>query len=245
GQTYTAAELKSLYDICRSRGIYILMDEAYSDFVLDNSFCSLTNLVPSLDGIIVVNSLSKNMGMSGWRIGYAISSQPVLNELLKLNQHLITCASTILQQYLAKYFDDILSYTLSQVKTVVEKRNNIAKRMDEIGLRYLEGNTTFYFFVKTDPYRGNIHDLALYLLLEKNICVVPGSAYGETTERFLRISIGAESDERIDQALQLLYDFLNGSPIDSVQTHNELSCLGLPEFSASRVFTSVEDILVK
>ncbi len=60
--------------------------------------------------------------------------------------------------------------------------------MDEIGLRSLPGSTTFYFFVETGRYKGNIHDLALYLLLEKGISVVPGSAYGATTERFLRVS---------------------------------------------------------
>lgn len=244
GHIYTAQTLTALYQICRSRGIYILMDEAYSDFVLDNSFSSLATLVPSLDGIIVVNSLSKNMGMSGWRIGYAISSQPVLDALLKLNQHLITCAPTILQQYLATYFDDILSFTLSQVKSVVEKRRWVAKRMDEIGLQYLPGNTTFYFFVKTDPYCGNIHDLALYLLLEKGICVVPGSAYGKTTTHFLRISIGAESEERIDHALQLLYDLLNDTPIDSIQIHAELARLSLPEFFLSKHNTETTISLV-
>lgn len=231
GRTYSRQELLSLYQQCRSRGIYLLVDEAYSDFVLDDSFVSMANLVPSLDGIIVINSLSKNMGMSGWRIGYAIADQPFLSALLKLNQHLITCAPTILQQYLAAHFDDILSHTLAQVKDVVEKKGRIARRMDEIGLRYLPGSSTFYFFVKTDPYSGDIHDLALYLLLEKGISVVPGAAYGATTKNFLRVSIGTESEERIDQALMVLYDTLIGPPVDSVHVHTELARLKLPEFS--------------
>ncbi len=236
GKTYSSKELIALYKICRSRGIYILMDEAYSDFVIDHSFFSMANLIPSLDGIIIVNSLSKNMGMSGWRIGYAITSQPVLKALLKLNQHLITCAPTILQQYLARYFDEILSFTSSQVTDVVEKRKRIAKRMDEIGLRYLPGNTTFYFFIHTDPYRGNIHDLALYFLLEKGICVVPGCSYGQSTENFFRISIGAESEERIDCALQIIYDFINSDPIDSLHVHQELKRLALPEFATRKIY---------
>lgn len=231
GRVYSKQALLEIYTVCRNKNIYILIDEAYSDFVLDHSFFSMANLVPSLEGVIIVNSLSKNMGMSGWRIGYAISNQAILNALLKLNQHLITCAPTVLQQYLAKYFDEILSFTLSQVSDVVEKRNRIAKRMDQIGLRYLPGNSTFYFFVKTDPYCGDIHDLALYLLLEKDICVVPGSAYGKTTTHFFRISIGAESEERIEYALRLLYDLLNGPPIHATQTHQEMVRLHLPEFS--------------
>ena len=231
GRTYSAKELATLYEVCYRHGIYLLIDEAYSDFVLDGSFHSITKLVSSLDGVIVTNSLSKNMGMSGWRIGYAIADQKLLSALLKLNQHIITCAPTILQQYLAEYFGEILARTLPQVQEVVRKRNRIAQRLDELKLRYLEGSATFYFFVETGNYSGNIHDLALYLLLEKGISVVPGSAYGSTTKNFLRISIGTESEERISQALQVLRDVLIGLPIDSAYVHAELARLQLPEFS--------------
>ena len=129
GRIYTSEDLLHLSLECRRRGIYLLVDEAYSDFVLDDSFHSLAKLVPDLNGVIVVNSLSKNMGMSGWRIGYVIAEQKLLTALLKLNQHLITCAPTILQQYLVKYFDAILSHTLPQVRAVVEKRERIKKRL--------------------------------------------------------------------------------------------------------------------
>ena len=231
GRIYSPEELLDLYHQCRSRGIYLMVDEAYSDFVLDDSFHSMAKLVPDLDGVIVINSLSKNMGMSGWRIGYVIAEQKLLSALLKLNQHLITCAPTILQQYLVEYFDDILSHTLPQVHAVVEKRERIKNRMKEIGLSHLGGSATFYFFVEVGDYSGSIHDLALFLLLEKGISVVPGSAYGATTERFLRVSIGTESEERIDYALQTLYDVLNGPAVDGKWIRSELSKLGLSEFS--------------
>lgn len=233
GRIYKPEELLDLYYQCRSRGIYLLVDEAYSDFVLDDAFHSMAKLVPDLDGVIVINSLSKNMGMSGWRIGYVIAEQKLLSALLKLNQHLITCAPTILQQYLVEYFDDILAHTLPQVRAVVEKRERIRLRMEEIGLRYLPGSATFYFFVEIGDYSGSVHDLALYLLLEKGISVVPGSAYGATVDRFMRVSIGTESEERIDDALQTLYDVLTGQPVDSTQIHKEMLNLGLPEFSGA------------
>jgi len=231
GRIYSVEELLDLYQQCSHRGIYMLVDEAYSDFVLDDSFHSMAKLVPGHDGVIVVNSLSKNMGMSGWRIGYVIAAKNLLASLLKLNQHLITCAPTILQLYLIEYFDEILSHTLPQVHAVVEKRERIRHRMDEIGLTYLSGSATFYFFVSVGDYSGCVHDLALFLLLEKGISVVPGSAYGATVERFIRISIGTESEERIDYALQTLYDVLSGKPIDSNWIRSEMQHLGLAEFS--------------
>ena len=230
GRVYTPEELLDLYHQCRARGIYLLVDEAYSDFVLDDTFHSMAKIVPDRDGVIVINSLSKNMGMSGWRIGYVIAEQRLLSALLKLNQHLITCAPTILMQYLAEYFDDILAHTLPQVRAIVEKRGRIARRMDEIGLHYLPGSATFYFFVGIGDYSGSVHDLALYLLLEKGISVVPGFAYGTTTERFVRVSIGTESEERIDHALQILHDVLSDQPVERHHMHKELVNLGLQDF---------------
>lgn len=231
GRVYTSEELICLYHQCRARGIYLLVDEAYSDFVIDGTFHSISKLVPDRDGVIVINSLSKNMGMSGWRIGYVIAEERLLSSLLKLNQHLITCAPTILMQYLAEHFDEILAHTLPQVQAIVEKRKRIELRMDEIGLHYLPGSATFYFFVGVGAYNGSVHDLALYLLLEKGISVVPGYAYGTTTERFIRVSIGTESEERIDYALQIIYDVLYENPVGHDHLCKLLSKLGLQDFN--------------
>jgi aspartate/methionine/tyrosine aminotransferase len=233
GRIYSKSELLSLYDQCRSRGIYLLVDEAYSDFVLDDSFHCLPELVPSLDGIVVVNSLSKNMGMSGWRVGYVIASPAFIRTMLKLNQHIITCGPTILLQYLSEYFDEILAHTLPQVRGVVEKRARIAKRMDELGIRYMPGSSTFYFFVDTGGYTGDIHELALYLLLAKDIAVVPGAAYGASTQRYLRISIGTESEERIDEALQVIRSVLVGGVMPGF-VDQEIERLGLPKFAETQ-----------
>lgn len=204
GRIYTAAELRTVYEACRGRGIYVLVDEAYSDFVIDEPFISLAELVPDKDGIIIANSLSKNMGMSGWRIGYVISHADFISQLLKVNQHVITCAPTILLQYCSKYFHELLDITLPQVRKVVEKRNRVAMMMDELKLDRLSGSATFYFFMSIGDFPGTSMDFAMHLLLRKLIALVPGSAYGQSTDRFVRVSIGTESEERIWEALQVI-----------------------------------------
>ena len=208
GRVYSPDELARLYEICRARGIYLLVDEAYSDFVLSDGFVSIAEIVPNKDGIIVINSLSKNMGMSGWRIGYSIASSEFISHLLKVNQHLITCAPSILMQYCATYFNQIIGVTLPQVHEVVEKRSRVANMMDDLKIQCLPGASTFYFFVEIGNYPGTSLDFSLRLLKEKHVAVVPGSAYGESTERFLRISIGTESEERIWEALQIINEML-------------------------------------
>ncbi len=231
GRVYTEDELRLVYKQCRALGIYVLIDEAYSDFLLDEKFHSMASIVPNKDGIIVVNSLSKNLGISGWRVGYVISNAEVIYNILKLNQHLITCASTVLLLYLAKYFDELYEITLPQAKEVVKKRKRIEEYMSSINIKLLRGSATFYFFISIEKYSHSSLDFALYLLFKYGIAVVPGSAYGESTERFLRISVGAEPEERITQAMQIIKDILVNDEYDGELVDNELKRLGFKKFS--------------
>ena len=202
-----------------------MVDEAYSDFVVDSSFTSMATVVPNKDGVIVVNSLSKNMGISGWRIGYIISSESVIQTVLKVNQHLITCAPTILLQYCTKYFEEIISVTLPQVRDVVEKRKRVEKMISDLGMVCLPGGTTFYFFVSIQGYSGTSQEFSLSLLLEEKISVVPGSAYGKSTDRFVRISIGTESEERIWEALVVIRRHIEKHKYDKLSIERRLKAI--------------------
>jgi aspartate/methionine/tyrosine aminotransferase len=230
GLIYSRRDLESIYMQCAAQGIYVMVDEAYSDFVIDETFTSMATVVPNKEGIIVVNSLSKNMGMSGWRIGYVVAHKRFIRELLKVNQHLITCAPTILSHYMARYFDDVLSVTLPQVQEVVLKRGRVAAMLDELGLQRLGGASTFYFFVSIGNFPGTSHDFAMHLLLERGIAVVPGSAYGESTDRFIRVAVGSEPEDRIWQALNVIRDLTVANTIDSNDVSARLAELNLLPF---------------
>tara|TARA_B100000029_G_scaffold509492_1_gene598813 strand:+ start:146 stop:655 length:510 start_codon:yes stop_codon:yes gene_type:complete len=144
------------------------------------------------------------MGISGWRIGYAISNDKFIRQILKLNQHIVTCAPSILMHYLEKYFDNILKVTRPQIEILLDKRKKIFKLLKKNNLKFLPGTSTFYFFIDIDRFSGTSMDFALQMLLEHNIAVVPGVAYGTSTKRFIRIGIGTESFERIERAIILI-----------------------------------------
>ena len=234
GRIYSREELELLYSLCRPKGIYILVDEAYSDFVVDRPFTSMINIVPDKDGIIVVNSLSKNMGISGWRIGYVVSTPEVIFQILKLNQHLITCPATILCQYLIKYFDDIMELTLPQAREVVKKRAAVVDYMHSIGLQPMEGSGTFYTFVGIGEYPHSSLDLAYYLLMKHHIAVVPGSAYGRSTGRFIRIGIGTESMDSLKASLRIIKQVIEGKEFDPELVDRELKKLKMNRFVNAR-----------
>lgn len=231
GRVYSEDDLKSIYQQCRKNGIYVLVDEAYSDFIIgQEKFHTLTKLVPDKEGIIIANSLSKNLGMSGWRIGYLIASPKLLRYLLKLNQHIITCAPTVLQYYMATYFDKILAITLPQVSEVVEKRKRIATYMDQIGIKRMSGSATFYFLVDIENFPGDVLDFALHMLLYKQVSVVPGFAYGDSVGRFVRVGVGTESEERIQEALLMIKDLIAVKEYDPNPVREKLKSEGFRLF---------------
>jgi aspartate aminotransferase/aminotransferase len=217
GKVYSKKELTYLVNLAQSKNLYILSDEAYSDFLLDDTFYSCGLFDEQKRNIIICNSISKNFGISGWRIGYSITNKDLTNQILKLNQHIITCPATILGFYLAKYFDEIIKITYPQIKAIVETRKKVGQFMDSIGLSYLPGTATFYFFISTKPSLLTSEEFCTRLLLEENIAAVPGIGYGPTCDSFIRISVGTEPLEKIQAALVGIKKFIErtASPIIS------------------------------
>lgn len=204
GYVYTEDELRWLLDLAKERDLWLFSDEAYSDFLIDDSFVSLGRIDRDKEHAVVFNSISKNYGISGWRLGYVIANERLIDAVLKVQQHLITCPATILEHYVARYFTDILDITKPQIRDVVEKRARVAAFMDEIGLEHLPGSATFYFFVSIAPSRLGSVEFCTRLLTEDLICVVPGVGYGPSCEGWVRVSVGTASLERIQDALRRL-----------------------------------------
>ncbi len=230
GKLYTKKELNYIFKVCEKKNIYLIVDEAYSDFVMNKKFYSCANLDKNMKNLIIVNSLSKNLGMSGWRIGYMISNNKILKLIEKLNQHLITCAPTFLQMYMEKNLDRILSYTLPQIKNLLHKRQRIQKFLKKLNFKYLEGDSTFYFFIDISQYKKSAFTLCVNLLIDESISIVPGNAYGENTNNFLRISIGTESEDKIYQSLKILKYNLENKTFSLNKTLKKLDSNSLPRF---------------
>jgi aspartate aminotransferase/aminotransferase len=214
GRVYTRGELRGLHRLAEERGVYLLADEAYSEFVVDEEFVSCGVDDPEKRHTIVCNSMSKNYGMSGWRVGYVISNAELMEQVLKINQHLITCPATILEHYLERHFDDILEITKPQIEEVVRRRAVLGEYMREIGLVPMEGTATFYFFVHIGESALSSEEFCMRLLRESRVCVVPGLGYGESCDGFVRVSVGTESLERTRHGLRAIRDLIQATRAD-------------------------------
>jgi aspartate/methionine/tyrosine aminotransferase len=204
GYIYSENEIKKAASICLKRNVFLLVDESYSDFCESGKFYSAGNLVNNHDNVIVLNSISKNFGLSGWRIGFGIGSQKFIQEINKFNQHLITCAPTILQIALVGQLMSLQEKAKSEIKELLVKRDKVIDILDTHEIPYLSGAATFYIFIDVSQWITNTKDFCLNLLRNYNVSVIPGGAYGKSTSSFLRISFGVEPIERIETGIEIM-----------------------------------------
>lgn len=204
GSVYSRDELDVLHALARERGLFVISDEAYSDFLDGDAFVSMGVGDPEKQHTIICNSMSKNYGMSGWRIGYVVARPDMTDRILMINQHLVTSASTILLHYLSKHFDDILAITKPQILDVVRRRRELGAFMDTLGIERLPGDATFYFFVSLAPTKLTSDEFCTRLLRDHRICIVPGIGYGDSCDGFARVSVGTESMDRMKDALRII-----------------------------------------
>lgn len=209
GYVYKEKELRWLANFCFENNICLALDESYSDFVVDEEFYSGIALFEDFPNVIVLNSISKNFGLSGWRIGYCIGSEEFINALNKFNQHLITCAPTCLQLALVGKLSQLRKEIKPQLSSLNEKRSDVIKLLQRFGFKYLSGSSTFYIFIDISDKVSDTKKFVLEFLEEDNVSLIPGGAYGKSTSGFLRLSFAIEPLDRIETALSRLYSKLN------------------------------------
>lgn len=217
GRVMRRDELEHVHALADRHDLFVIADEAYSEFLVDDAFVSVGALDPEKRHTLVCNTMSKNYGMSGWRIGYVIGNRALLADVLKINQHLLTCPPTILEYYLVRHFQDVLEITRPQIAGVVRKRREMARFMEEeCGIASMPGDATFYLFASIEPSTLNSVEFCTRLLQEHHVCAVPGSGYGASCDRFIRVGVGTEDAERVKEGIRRIRQLIDAtSPVIS------------------------------
>ncbi len=230
GTIYSKKEIEIIYNLAKKNNFAVICDEAYSEFTNKNKFFSLARIDKNLENSLIVNSLSKNFGISGWRIGYVITNEKFIKKLTILNQHLITCAPTILSQYLSINFEKFENISKKQIADLLKKRKKIINYLKIKKINHVSGISTFYIFIKIDNFKNPIFDFSMYLLLKYNISVVPGISYGVSTEKYLRISIGTENLNKIINAIDKINKIKKKNNIDYNFLKKRIKEMGISKF---------------
>lgn len=182
-------ELKEIKDWVIKKDIYLVSDEVYKFFNFSEFSSTFVDLLNSYKKFIFIDSFSKKFAMTGWRIGYLISDIKIIEKVLKASQLTITNIAPFIQEAALEALSNkkVLEYSKKMKDEYFKRLKLIERLLDNLGMEYLKPQGAFYLFLRL-PNKINDLEFCKKLLLEDNLCVVPGSSYGESGKSYLRIS---------------------------------------------------------
>ncbi len=208
GKVYSREELRKLYEICKSKGIRIISDEAYEDLTYGAEHVSIGSFESSPDTVISLFTLSKSYAMTGWRAGYIVASEAFVSLLGRYMDQAVTCFPPFIQHASAFALDRMDSKIEEFRRDLHRKRDFVAKRLGEIpGVSVNPVEGAFYMFPSYTGSRKST-DVAAEILEDYNVAVLPGSAFGSRGENHLRISYSG-SMESLEVAMNRLQEFFS------------------------------------
>lgn len=207
GVTYSREEIKALADVLRKYEIFVISDEVYSELTYtDEPHVSIGEYLR--DQTVVINGLSKSHAMTGWRLGLIFAPEAIAKQLIKSHQYLVTAANTATQYAaiaaLTVGKDDALPMKAEYIK----RRDYIIEQMTAMNFEIIRPNGAFYIFAKIPVKEGQ--DSFAFLqefAQQKAVALIPGVAFGQYGEGYLRISYAA-SMETIQVAMERLKEFM-------------------------------------
>ena len=208
GAVMSAADMQAIAEVLRDTNIMVLSDEIYSELTygLDRhvSFASLPGMA---ERTIVVNGFSKSYAMTGWRLGYAVGPVPVIKVMTKIHQSCIMSAPTT-SQYAAitalRQCDDQIEMMLYEYN---RRRRYVVKSLNDMGLTCFEPRGAFYVFPSIQISGLSSEEFCERLLKEKEVAIIPGSAFGACGDGYARISY-AYSVDHLQTAMHRIRAFL-------------------------------------
>lgn len=203
-------DLEEVAKVCIEKDIFVVSDEIYSELTYnDDRHVSIACIDGMKERTVVINGFSKAYAMTGWRLGYAFGPEMIIKQMTKIHQFAIMCAPTN-SQYAAV---EALKNGDSEVETMRQsydrRRRYLLNAFQEMGLECFEPFGAFYMFPSIQRFGMTSEEFATRLLQEEKVAVVPGTAFGDCGEGFLRISY-AYSLDNLKEALGRLKHFIDG-----------------------------------
>lgn len=208
GAIMSRADLEPIAEICREKDIFVISDEIYSELTYGKEgHCTIASLPGMQERTIIINGFSKAYAMTGWRLGYALAPEIIATQMTKIHQFAIMCAPTT-SQYAAISAIKNGDADIEKMRTSYDQRRRyLLNTFREMNLPCFEPKGAFYVFPCIKEFGISSDEFATRLLKEEELAVVPGAAFGDCGEGFLRISY-AYSIEQLREAMGRMNRFI-------------------------------------
>lgn len=207
GGVMTKEDYEKIVPILKESGIMVITDEIYAELSYDHEFCSLASFESIKDQVILISGFSKAYAMTGWRLGYVVAHEEVVAMMKKIHQYVIMCSSTAAQYAALEALKNCDADVVKMRESYQLRRNFITKAFNDMGLETFLPQGAFYIFPSIKSTGLSSDEFCEQLLDAKKVACVPGSAFGEAGEGYIRVSY-AYSIEQIKEATTRIKEFL-------------------------------------
>ncbi|XQY93243.1 aminotransferase A [Metabacillus sp. HB246100] len=205
GVTLNEDELKKIAELVEGKDLFVLSDEIYSELVYGKTHVSIASYLR--EQTIVINGLSKSHSMTGWRIGFLFAPHNVAKHLLKVHQYNVSCASSVSQRAAIEALTTGINDATEMKEAYKERLEYVYNRLVGMGLDVVKPDGAFYLFPNIKKFNQTSFDFARSLVEKAGVALVPGSAFSEYGEGYVRLSY-AYSMEQLTEAMNRLEYYL-------------------------------------
>lgn len=207
GAVMEKADLEAVAEVVKKHDLFILTDEIYSELTYLEKHVSIAALPGMKERTVYINGFSKAYAMTGWRLGYACAPRELLSQMLKIHQFAIMCAPTNSQYAAVEALRNCQDEVDKMREEYDHRRRYLMDRFKKMQLQCFEPFGAFYIFPSIKEFGMTSDEFATQLLKSKKVAVVPGTAFGDCGEGFIRISY-AYSLEDLEKAVDRIEEFV-------------------------------------
>ncbi len=207
GSVMGREELEKIAKVVIEKDLFVLSDEIYAELTYNGKHVSITSIEGIKERTVLINGFSKAYAMTGWRLGYACAPEVILKQMLKIHQYAIMCAPTTSQYAAVEALKNGDKDVEEMRRSYNHRRRFLMNAFREMGLECFEPFGAFYVFPCIKEFGMTSEEFATRFLMEEKVATVPGTAFGDSGEGFLRISY-AYSLETLKIAMEKLAKFI-------------------------------------
>lgn len=188
GAIMTREELEPIAEAVKEHDLYVLSDEIYSELTYKGTHTSIASLPGMRERTLVINGFSKSFAMTGWRLGYVCGPELILEQMLKIHQFAIMCAPTNSQYAAVEALKNCEAEVDRMREAYNQRRRYLVSEFKRMNIPCFEPYGAFYVFPCIKEFGMTSDEFATRFLQEEKVATVPGTAFGDSGEGFLRIS---------------------------------------------------------
>ncbi|MBE7719785.1 MAG: aminotransferase class I/II-fold pyridoxal phosphate-dependent enzyme [Lacrimispora celerecrescens] len=207
GAVMKAEELEEIVKIVIEKDLFVISDEIYAELTYGSDHTTIASFPGMRDRTVLINGFSKSYAMTGWRLGYTAAPRVILEQMLKIHQFAIMCAPTTSQYAAVAALREGDKDVQMMRESYNQRRRYLMHAFQEMGMECFEPYGAFYTFPSIKRFGMTSDEFATRLLREEKVAVVPGTAFGDCGEGYLRISY-AYSLDNLKEALNRMERFV-------------------------------------